>query len=442
MPAPGDHYRRLSDISEYLVDPHVGIVTYLAEQPREFGLPEFFHYAAQACRTEAFAPHRNFRAAGGAAIDRSRAVARSIGEAVERYCGAIYDPRDLPVVSANEAKFRCADPELFALYGRSQYDDPSFIFVPFDRDTPVAWTPAVAASTGETVHVPAAMVHVPYVYYRGSGDQPILQPVSTGLACHVSYPEAVISAACEVIERDAFSITWQAMLAPPHIDPDTLPLENREILRRFAVAGGDVTLFDLSFANVATVLAVLRHPAEKRPPLTFAASTDLDPAIAVRDALEELAHTHRYVQNILELMPRLDADPTLSNVVDQESHLNYWCDRANAEGADFLFESGERHSFEELPNASTGGRDSDLKELVNRVAASGHELLVANVTTSDVAELGLHVVRALIPGFHPLFWNHRYRALGGRRLRTLPQAMNYAGIPPGADDNPRPHPYP
>src|ERR1043166_9664351 len=105
MPVIADGYRRLSDIAQYLVDPRVGIVPYLAEQPREFALPEFFHYAAQACRTEAFAPHRNFRAAGGAAIDRSRATARAIGEAVERYCGAIYEPRDLPIVSANEAAF-------------------------------------------------------------------------------------------------------------------------------------------------------------------------------------------------------------------------------------------------------------------------------------------------------------------------------------------------
>jgi ribosomal protein S12 methylthiotransferase accessory factor len=59
------------------------------------------------------------------------------------------------------------------------------------------------------------MVFMPYYYYHGTEDSPILQPISTGMACHCSPAEAAITAVCEVIERDAFSITWQAMLAPP-----------------------------------------------------------------------------------------------------------------------------------------------------------------------------------------------------------------------------------
>ena len=77
------------------------------------------------------------------------------------------------------------------------------------------WVPAMDPLTNEVVYVPAAMVFVPYFFYQGSGDSPIAQPISTGLACHVSPEQASLNAVCEVIERDAFTITWQARLSRP-----------------------------------------------------------------------------------------------------------------------------------------------------------------------------------------------------------------------------------
>jgi ribosomal protein S12 methylthiotransferase accessory factor len=54
----------------------------------------------------------------------------------------------------------------------------------------------------------------------------------------------------------------------------------------------------------------------------------------------------------------------------------------------------------------------------------------------------LKVVRAIIPGFHPLFMGHKLRALGGSRLWQVPQSLGYQGINRDTGDNPAPHPYP
>ena len=80
--------------------------------------------------------------------------------------------------------------------------------------------------------VPAALVFVPYQYRKGNQDVPITQPISTGLACGCSYEEAAISGLCEVIERDAFTLTWQARLGHRLILHETIPPSARELVRR------------------------------------------------------------------------------------------------------------------------------------------------------------------------------------------------------------------
>ena len=77
-----------------------------------------------------------------------------------------------------------------------------------------------------------------------------------------------------------------------------------------------------------------------------------------------------------------------------------------------------------------------------RIAATGHRPLLCELTTPDVAELGLTVVRAVVPGYHPLVCGHRHRALGGRRLWEVPQRLGHPGISAQRNDNPLPHPYP
>ncbi len=157
----------LAGIAERLIG-DLGIVRLAGPANRQAGAPAFFHFWAQAADTGTFVRQRNFAKTGGAATDRDRALAKALGEAVERYCAAIYDREELLLRTAEAAEFAVADPADFALNSTSQYAEPGFRFVPFDSQTPVRWTPATDAVTGAVVSVPAAMVYVPYFYAPGS----------------------------------------------------------------------------------------------------------------------------------------------------------------------------------------------------------------------------------------------------------------------------------
>ncbi|MBI5318621.1 MAG: YcaO-like family protein [Bradyrhizobium sp.] len=371
-------------------------------------------------------------------------MAKAVGEAVERYSSAIFDVDAMPLCSFDAAGFACTPPEAYALYLPEQYDQPGFPWVPFRRDVRVRWTPARDLASGAVVHVPAARVYMPYTYYLGTGDAPIDQPISTGLACHMDWPRAALNGVCEVIERDAVMITWQAMNAPAQIRVETLSDENYDIVQRLEHSGASVTIFDLTMDHgVPAVLSTLRGAMPAMPALVVAGSSSPDPEEAVRKSLEELAHTRRYCQYILDHAPRLVPDPPLyESVVDQVTHLNFYVDPRNLDHAAFLFGSRKRIEFDELPNLATGDPMRDLDAVAARISAVGEQVLVADVTSSDIDELGMKVVRAVVPGFHPLHMGHQLRALGGRRLREVPQKLGFRGIPGSGADNPAPHPYP
>jgi ribosomal protein S12 methylthiotransferase accessory factor len=442
MPSDTPSRPHIAEIATDLIDDQVGIVRLAGAAPRQSGSPSFFHYWALAADTGAFAEQHNFARTGGAAEDPDRALAKAIGEAVERYCAAIYTKEELPLRTAAEAEFPIVDPATFALNSAAQYAERGFWLVPFDPETPVRWTPAVDGLSGETRYVPAAMVYVPYYFEPDAREPPIAQPISTGLSCHTSFHQAAVASLAEVVERDAFTIVWQASIAPPRIAVGTLPPRLRRLHGRFGSAGFDVTLFDITLDNqITTVLAVSRHPSPERPAVVVAASASLDPACATRGALEELAHTGRYCQEIVRELPRLAPDPRRT-VVDPQSHLNYWCDHTNAGDIEFLFAASTEIAYDDLDNAATGSAAGDFRELYTRVAATDHRPLLCDLTTPDVADLGLVVVRAVVPGYHPLVSGHRYRALGGRRLWEVPQRLGHSGISPQDGDNPLPHPYP
>lgn len=435
-------FARLTGTLAMVLDEQVGLISQVREHPAEADSPTFFRFNCTAANTEAFGEYRNFAVGGGAATTRGGALAKAIGEAIERYCAAIYDKRDCPLASYANAAFSCIHPAQFALYSQAQCRRPGFMFDGFTSASAVRWTPAIDLSTGNAVHVPAAMVYLPYFFHEGGDEAPVTEPISTGLACHCSYEEAALGGLCEVIERDCFSITWQARLSRPRIRTATLSDANRDLVARFEDVGYSVHLMDIgNETGVPVVLAVARHERDFVP-IVVAAAAAMSAEQAVRKALEELAHTERYAFQIKSEVGRIGADPQFDNIVGQLDHVNFWTDPAVTHLAEFLFRSEKTTDYREMPDLSDGSVRAQLDRLVSRIGESGYRPLVCDITTPDVGELGLTVVRALVPGYHPLFMGYHHRALGGTRLWTIPQRLGYRGIDPATGDNPFPHPFP
>jgi ribosomal protein S12 methylthiotransferase accessory factor len=101
-----------------------------------------------------------------------------------------------------------------------------------------------------------------------------------------------------------------------------------------------------------------------------------------------------------------------------------------------------RTSLDELANRSNGDPLDDLRHAVSLVGDAGYEVIVVNLTTVDAEDLGLHVLRVLIPGAQPLDASYKHRFLGGRRLYEVPERIGLPGAQSIDELNPWPHPYP
>jgi ribosomal protein S12 methylthiotransferase accessory factor len=444
---------RILGLWDLLVDPRVGIVREVRELPVDDDEPDFFHYLSTACDTTAFGALKNFANNGGVSTTRRRAIGKAMGEAVERYCAAQFDEEALEYAAFDELDRRATRPESYALYRAEEYAAPGFPWKPFRRDTRVAWTPGRSLVSGEEVLVPAAAVFVPYHYRHARGDAAIMQPISTGLACGPSRAAATLSALCEAIERDAFTITWQAGLSRPRVARDGVPTEADVLLRRYESCGLRVEIVDIA-TDIAcpTLLTVAIGSAPTSPALAVAAAADPSPLRALLKSLEELAHTRKYAAQLMDLTPPVSLDVAAGHpaVQTQREHLRVYCPQESIPFASFLWASDEVRPLAEpavspgpLAGAPVTGADqAQLDAIVASVVAAGLEPVACDLTTADVADLGLAVMRVVIPGLHPLFMGHQNRALGGRRLAEMPAILGGSGLASAEGDNPYPHPFP
>ena len=90
------------------------------------------------------------------------------------------------------------------------------------------------------------------------------------------------------------------------------------------------------------------------------------------------------------------------------------------------------------PDAASTG-PADLAVLIKSLAEVAGDVLAVDVTTPDVAALGVRVVRGLVPGFVPIWFGANQARLGGRRLLEMPGRI---GLRPARLDelNLDPHP--
>ena len=116
------------------------------------------------------------------AASPERAAMKALGETLERYCAAFYDPDELVSGPSGALSGNAVDVRKFALFDTAQYatslppinspdlvriNEPTsskrFHFSPVDYDTSLRWTKVRSLVTGDVVFVPAAFVYIPYV---------------------------------------------------------------------------------------------------------------------------------------------------------------------------------------------------------------------------------------------------------------------------------------
>jgi ribosomal protein S12 methylthiotransferase accessory factor len=270
---------------------------------------------------------------------------------------------------------------------------------------------------GRLVWMPALMVYM-HIHYRSIGER-IWLPISTGSAAHVSYERALLSAICEVIERDAISIVWLQKLGLPRIELDTRLEELEPYLARERNTTIQHLFFDATTdLGVPTVYALQLSPHAELSTLVMC-STELDPVMAIQKVTREAASSR------IAFRVNYDVPESWDDFHDVMHGAKYMGRPENVQAFDFLLKSPAQRRLSDMPRINSGDSREDLRRLLASLRRRGIEVFAVDLTSDEAARAGLRVVRATIPTLQPLSFSYRARFLGHPRLYDLPRQMGY-----------------
>jgi len=431
--------RSLGALSPELVSPRFGLVkdvVPLEGDPTEPGRP-FVVQASLANHQFLPKEHAEQFSCSGKGFTMERAVEGALGEAVERYSASFWWNGEIKRCRRDELPGRSVDPGDFVLYDTTQYE--TLPYRPYAQSSTLGWVEAHSLTAEESVWVPALGV---FLTYPCTEDEYLWPATSNGLAAGSTLDGAILSAALEVIERDAVMIGWLNRLcldrwAPaPHPDPSI-----RQLVEAYRRRGIEIGLFRMptDVGGVSVFLAIARDP-ERMPTVVVGLGCDFVPAAAAAKAICEVAQVRPALRRKLrqpETLARvreLIEDPR--RVTSLHDHDLLYSHPDALSKLDFLFSlpvSVDTWQADEAPR--------DLGDLVAALRSAGHEVLYYNLSVPELEKRDLFSARAMIPQFQPIDFGWSERRLGGSRVYTLPVRLGLLAKPNTLDTlNPDPHP--
>ena len=265
---------------------------------------------------------------------------------------------------------------------------------------------------------------------------------SNGLAAGATLAGAILGGLCELMERDAMLITWMNRLPAVELKFEDSQTLSGRIFRHYAHFDVKVRAFLMpSDLPAATVMAISFEEDPTRPANVVGLGCHPDPNIALLKALFELCQGRPAEASRFVTKPPQGRLNNYEDVHTLDDHSAFMSQLGRRHEFAFLWQIGETKRVDELPNWSNGDPAQDLERCARELASKGHPPAYVELTTPDLVEYGVHVVRVIAPELQPVYFGHGVERLGGERLFTLPQQLGFAESRRTEKDlNPCPHP--
>lgn len=428
-----------------LVDGRTGLIGPTSEVYLEPGNPEIIVYSSMLSDLTQALPHITLKnedglpmAGSGSSTTRDYAQAKALCEGLERYCNISFDPASVITASRDELGDEAIDLDLFACGHDEEYAAPFTTQTRARADQPMRWVRGYSLTQGRPLYLPFSTVYISSPYEWAAEAFSI--PISTGSALAANYERAVVSAALEVMERDALSLTWLQKLPLRRIDVSHS--RNRELLDRMALiekTGIQQYFFDATTDLGFPTAYLLQWAPDRDLAMLVMAASRYDIESAMIRVMDEASSSRSALTRLARQPPLYDPNDFRSFTRLTDGAV-YYADPARRQAFDFLMEGTGRVHVDEIPSLPATDARVMLDELVRRFRERGLELSVVDITAPPIADCGLRAVRVIAPQLLPLSVNYNLKYGGTPRLYDAPRRM---GHPSHAFDqlNPWPQPF-
>jgi ribosomal protein S12 methylthiotransferase accessory factor len=386
------------------VSPITGIISNV--QITDSAAAGVFHASAAfvhpACATEQRPPLTSLRSLGKGR-SAQEAETRAVAEAIERY-SSVYQGTEWRVRKRlDEVQDEALLPNDILLFSDSQFQrraewnsshsEQQWVPEPIQPASDLTFTRAKSAVSGELKLIPSGLC---FMHFTFSNEPRFCSPDTNGCGAGRTFPDALLAATLELVERDAVALWWYNRLLRPSVDLDSIgDLTISEIHAAFRHEGRDLRLLDVtSDLGIPSYVAVA--PARDGLQPYFGCAAHTSPRIAALKAILEAAQVWFWSERGLAT-----------------ADLSVWLAGTNVKDHDYLVGKGVARA----PRETFLKTDEALQLCIDRIGKAGIELFYVDLTRPEV---GVPVVRAIAPGLR-----HFWARFAGGRLYDVPVRMGW-----------------
>ncbi|GCE22394.1 TOMM precursor leader peptide-binding protein [Dictyobacter kobayashii] len=386
----------------------------------------------------------------------------SVLESIERYAG-LYPRSKRSMVQASYHQLiqqaqPVLDPTTLGLPGPDINEQHNHHHcnqhVPYHHDLEFNWVWGYSFQHQSPILVPE---HCVYYGITPTKENPaFVYEISNGCALGNNLEEAIFHGCLEVVERDAFLLTWYAQAGLPRLDIHTVtdPTVRLLVERLEYQSGYTVYVWNATLDHAVPCLCLLGIDEQNRegmPKVHAMAGSHPHPEQALFRGLRELIasmpfsaatyqHERAQALEMLEnssLVKAMHDHPLVYYLPEAFDRLDFLCHTQRKQTFQEAFDTFYRQPPEQLD------LKDDLAQLIQYYLKRGIDTIVVDQTAPEHIPCGLRCVKILMPGMLPMtFGQHNRRVTGFSRLHQLPYTLGYQDHPlTEAEINPHPHPF-
>lgn len=408
----GKEYKSLANI----FSDKVGIVNAMLER-HELDEYNLYMYQCLSANTVSLFDLSREVSSGGLGVNESKKIAMTscLAEALERYCMSYIPQKEIIKDKKENLKNEYTFDNYF-LYTDKQYKELNMFLNPNKEN--IEWTKIYNINnTKKFKYWPASLIYLPFDL-----NKPVAETTSTGMAAGFTLDECFQSGLLELIERDALMLNFMQRLNPPEISIKSVDGKNKEFIKLIEKEYS-IKIYKLySDIKLPIYLSIIYKQEKNKLHYGIGACASLDSDYAINKSLKECLFTYFYSLNIMDVRQN---NPNKIKTL-YEHFLYYQGDNFSK----LLFNSKtikykrEKISF------------SNLLENLNNLNI---DVYYKELTTDDIKETGIKVVKVIAPGLIDLNKSHIYPRLGATRFFLVPQKLK---LTYNNELTNMPHPFP
>lgn len=404
---------------------------------------KFFHYGGLLSDTSKLSDGYNLESsvAGYSKNSREVALLKFIGEASERFSLNVYREKNSILSSYRKLQEKAININNIVSLSKKQLQNPNYLRFRYDQDSEFLWTRGISLKDGKKYYIPTQLIYLSYKYRPK--EKIIYLPISTGAAGGTSLLSAISRGICEVVERDAFLITYLNKLKVPKVNLKSI--NNSEIdewLELFERYRLELSVFDVTTEiDIPTFLTIVIDRSGIGSAVSAGLKTHLNPIEAILGSIAESQHPRCWIREIVEDHPGKIKKITPKKIKTIEERALYWFPINRIKDIEFLTNQ-ENQELKSYSFSKDLSEKKYLEVILEKVFKQNMDVYFKEITFPKFKRLGYYVVKVIIPQTTPFYLNEEVPYFGGKRLYEVPKLIGLKlSIAKEENLNTIPHPF-